>query len=205
MKYTRLLVSFILSLFIFSTFAESPAIKFTPLGQGEKLTGFRHDDPKDPEKYELIIRAEGIHRREIFRYSGYGISLRKEKQSASGQWLTFWVETDKAHGMGYAVVELWFVDGVAGTVKKLYSSGNLSYAISDTGRVICIYDYIESLEIPTIRMYQLPEMLLLKRITVDDLRGKLMYPESIIYHDNKFILKFVTDGPESKTVEIPIK
>ena len=103
------------------------------------------------------------------------------------------------------VIEIWFVDGVAGTVKKLYSSGSVNYAISDTGRVICIYDGIESDETPTIRIYQLPEMLLLKRITVDELRGKVTFPESITYHDNKFVVKLGNDGPDHKTVEIPIK
>ena len=206
MKYKFLSMLFVLLfIIVFSSCADNSTIKINTLQANEKLAYQKHNDPNDINKIEIVITTTGKQVREIFKYSGYGFWITNENQSKDGNWITFLVTTQKGNSITPSNVELWYVDGLAGFAKRLYLSINIGYSIDTSGQIICIYDFLKSKKTPTIDLYKFPSMEYLQTVQVPEFTDKGTAPDSMTFLNNKFIIELSNDGPDYKTIEIPIK
>lgn len=204
MKVNHLYLAIVFLFFVtISVIAESS--DFTPLTFKEKLSYTIIDDPKDVDKYELIVYSEGDQKKEVFRKSAYNFLFKKDCQDLNSRWFLFSTLVQKGLREKKQIVELWYIDGINGGIQKLYSSKNISYCIDDKAVYICIYDYLKSNNTPTIDVYSFPDMKEIKSITVDEFTNKGVAPDSIHFGNHSFFVELSNDGPDNKTIEIPLK
>ncbi len=186
--------------------AETLSNSFVALKLNERLNYSLKDSSTNPDKFTLSVFAydNQKHERQIFEMDGYNFMFKPDNQSKTGKWLLFSVVSQKGEKDKPYIDDLYYIDGLTGCVSKLYSTTNLDYLLNNSATIICLYDFLRSKETPTIDIYQFPSMEIIKTIRVDELTDKRTSPDTISYKDNKFIIEISNDGPDYKTIEIPV-
>ncbi len=190
----------------FSASSETASNSFVALKLNERLNYSIKDSSTDPDKFSLSVFAydNKKHERQIFEMDGYNFMFKPDNQSKTGKWLLFSVVSQKGEKDKPYINDLYFIDGLTGCISRLYSTTNLDYLLNNSATIICLYDFLRSKETPTIDIYKFPSMEIIKTIRVDELKDKRTSPDSITYKDYQFLIEISNDGPDYKTIEIPV-
>lgn len=204
---TKLFLILFMSWSIILAQAESAQIHVDAIIINEILTYKISDSLDNPEKYELRIFISDTknNTREIYRNEGYYFLVEDKNNEKTRKWMLFSVVSQKGDNEKPYIIDLYYLDGKAGLLTKIYSSVNFECLLSDDGSTLCIYDYVRSNDIPTIDIYKFPSMVIVKTVTVDTLKNKKTSPDSISFSKNQFVIELSNDGPNYEIVKVPIR
>ncbi len=200
MKRIRIRISVVIfALIVFPSFSQT--YNFEKLKKDEKLY---YKIYETETMKELVVFSDSNLTKEVFRKIGYYFVFQEECQDLTEKKLLFSTLLRVGPNKDPSV-ELWYINGIEGYIKKMYSSGNISHCLDNTLSYLCLYDYDKSIKTPTIDIYRFPEMELIKTYVFDELANKAVDPDkAIIFKDTYFEVSLSNDAMDYKLVKIAI-